>query len=100
MGAPDEISSDDCILSSGCPASEGSLSPSQEQVSSAVGAGCIVMPWSQILVLDHIVAHGRRSYILRESVTVRKKMSRSQYMYINVLSATPALPYCLSLKSM
>ncbi len=53
---------------------------------SAVCIGNVVLPWIAIIVLDHIVAQGRRNNIIR----IRQKSSRFQQMNIYVLLARPA----------
>ena len=46
--------------------------PSQDWVRSAVSVGNVLLPWSAIFVLDHLVAQGRRNYIIR----IRQESSR------------------------
>jgi hypothetical protein len=60
--------------------------PSQDWVCSAVCIGNVVLPWITIIVLDHIVAQGRRNNIIR----IRQKSSRFQQMNIDVFLAPPA----------
>ena len=48
--------------------------PSQDWVCSAVCVGHIILPWSEIFVLDHIVAQGGGN----NKVGIRQKSSRFQ----------------------
>ena len=79
VGAANEISSDDCIQLGGGPQvpllrrdaqlvahvgtdplSQLGWKPSQDRVCSAVGVCDVLWPWSHSIVLNHVVAHGRR----------------------------------------
>ena len=66
--------------------------PSQDRVLSAVCVGNVVLPWCAIIVLDHIIAQGRRNNINR----IRQKSSRFQKMDIDVLLAPSASSDSLS----
>ena len=70
--------------------------PSQDRVRSAVCVGNVVLPWSAIIVLDHIVAQGRRNNINQ----IRQKSSRFQKMDIDVLLAPSASSDSLSFTTM
>ena len=100
--ASNEIASDDCIQLGGCPqvaslrqfvAQIGTnplrqlgWKPSQDRVCSAVGVSDVLWPWSHCIVLNHVVAHGRRDDMIR----IRQKASWFEQMYINVLPTTLA----------
>ena len=58
--------------------------PSQDWVRSAVCVGHIILPWSEIFVLDHIVAQGGGN----NKFGIRQKSSRFQKMNIDVLLAS------------
>jgi hypothetical protein len=58
--------------------------PSQDWVCSAVSEGHIILPWSEIFVLDHIVAQGGGN----KKIGIRQKSSRFQKMNIDVLPAS------------
>ena len=111
MRSADNVSSYDCIQLRRCPqtaplwrdtqliAKVGSnplcqlgWKPLQDRVRSAVCVGNVVLPWSAIIVLDHIVAQGRRNKINR----IRQKSSRFQKMDIDVLLAPSASSDSLS----
>ena len=58
--------------------------------------GNVVLPWSAIIVLDHIVAQGRQNNINQ----IRQKSSLSQKMDIDVLLAPSASSDSLSFTTM
>ena len=103
MRSADDVSSYDHIQLSRCPqtaplrrdpqliAKVGSdplrqlgWKPSQDWVCSAVCVGHIILPWSEIFVLDHIVAQGGGN----NKFGIRQKSSRFQKMNIDVLLAS------------
>ena len=115
MRSANDVSSYDCIQLGRCPqaaqlwrdpqliAKVGSdplrqlgWKPSQDRVRSAVCVGNVVLPWSAIIVLDHIVAQGRRNNINQ----IRQKSSRFQKMDIDVLLAPSASSDSLSFTTM